>query len=156
MTSNTTFSSGAVLTAAQMNNLPFGIMGSQSLTAGFATSAPHTTFQANGATLTITEISGRLYRINYMGYPYPNGGQQSIYYQFFRNATAIKDSNVFSGMMSTVFAPNWYTSCIYLSTASGSSTFTMRMAAATANTQVTDFGSAASIRQFWIEDLGKP
>jgi hypothetical protein len=32
----------------------------------------------------------------------------------------------------------------------------MRIAAFSANTQVSDFADAGSIRQFWIEDLGKP
>jgi len=155
-TPNTTFSSGAVLTAEQVNSLPFGVVARQSITSPFGTSAPHTTLQANGATLTINEVSGRLYRINYSGYPYPNGGLQSISYAFYRGAVQMKDSNVFSGMMSTGFASNLTWNFLYLSTASGSVTWTMRMAAFTANTQVSDFANALSIRQFWIEDLGKP
>lgn len=155
-TPNTTFSSGAVLTAEQVNSLPFGVMARQSITASFTTSAPHTTLQANGATLTINEVSGRLYRINYSGYAYPSGGQQSVAMSFYRGAVQMKDSNIFSGMMSPAFAPNITNSFLYLSTASGSVTWTMRMAAATLNTAVSDFGNAQSIRQFWIEDLGKP
>jgi hypothetical protein len=155
-TPNTTFSSGAVLTAEQVNSLPFGIMARQSISTAFNTSAPHTTLQANGATLTITEVSGRLYRINYSGFPYPSGGQQSICYSFTRAGVGMKDSNVFTNSMSTLFAPNITNSFLYLSTASGSVTWTMRMSAFSANTTVTDFGNATSIRQFWIEDLGKP
>ena len=155
-TPNTTFVSGQILTAEQVNSLPFGVMASQSITAGFTTSATHTTMQANGATLTITEISGRLYRINYTTYPYPSGGQQSINLQVFRGAVAIKDMNVFSGSMSTAFAPNITNSMYYLSVGSGSVTWSVKIAAATANTAVTEFGSATAIRQFWIEDLGKP
>ena len=155
-TPNTTFSAGAVLTAEQVNSLPFGVMARQSITAAFNTSAPHTTLQANGATLTITEVSGRLYRINYSGYPYPSGGQQSVSYSFTRAGVGVKDSNIFSGVMSPAFATNVTNSFLYLSTASGSVTWTMRMCASTANTTVSDFGNALSIRQFWIEDLGKP
>jgi hypothetical protein len=131
-------------------------MARQSITAAFNTVAPHTTLQANGMTLTINEINGRLYRINYSGFPYPSGGQQSIVMAFYRAGVLMKDANVFSGMASTIFAPNVTNSVLYLATASGSATWTMRMAAATANTTVSDFGNATAIRQFWIEDLGKP
>jgi hypothetical protein len=151
---NTTFVSGAILTAAQQNNFPRGVMAYQNNTAGFATSAPHTTYQDNGMTLTITEVAGRLYKISYSFYPYPNGGQQSINMRFQRGATTIKDANVFTGMMSTAFAPNILSSATYVSPASGSFTYTVQIAAATANTQVTDFGNATSVRSFWIEDLG--
>ena len=155
-TPNSTFSSGAVLTAEQVNSFPFGIVARQTITSPFGTSAPHTTMQANGATLTINEVSGRLYRINYSAWPYPNGGQQSIAYQFWRDSVAMKDANVFSGSMSTGFAPNLTFNFLYLSSASGSVTWTMRMAGVTANTQVSDFAGGTSTRQFWIEDLGKP
>ena len=155
-TPNSTFSAGAVLTAEQVNSLPFGVVARQSLTAAFTTSAPHTTLQANGATLTINEVSGRLYRINYSGYPYPSGGQQSVSISLFRAGVEIKVFNIFSGSMSTIYAPNHGTSFFYLASASASVTWTVRIGAFSANTAVTDFGSATSVRQFWIEDLGKP
>jgi len=155
-TPNSTFSSGAVLTAEQVNSLPFGVVARQAITTAFTTSAPHTTLQANGATLTINEVTGRLYRINYSGYPYPIGGQQSILMSLFRAGVEVKTFNIFSGSMSTIYAPNHGTSFLYLASASASITWTVRMAAFTANTSVQDFGNATSIRQFWIEDLGKP
>jgi hypothetical protein len=61
MAVNTTFSVGQVLTAAQMNNLPWGYVGLQTLTTAYVTTATHTTFQDNGMTLTFTEVSGRVY-----------------------------------------------------------------------------------------------
>ena len=155
-TPNTTFTSGQILTAEQVNSLPFGAVARQQTTAGFTTTAPHTTMQANGLTLTINEVSGRLYAFHYSGYPYPSGGQQSINIALYRGASLIKDMNIFSGMTGTAFAPNITNSFFYLSTSSGSVTWSLKMAAATANTAVTDFGNGTSIRQFWIEDLGKP
>jgi hypothetical protein len=152
---NTTFTTGNVLTAAQMNRLPWGIIAYQSINTPFSTSAPHTTLQNNGATLTINEVSGRLYKITYSCYPYPSGGQQSITMNIQRSAVSIKSINLFSGMASTAFAPGVTHSVLYLATASASVTYRVQMAAATANTTVTDYGDAgASIRQFWIEDMG--
>lgn len=61
---NTTFSSGAVLTAAQMNNLPFGLMGTPvrktTAQSGFGTVADITSM-----TLTFTGIANRWYRATY-------------------------------------------------------------------------------------------
>ena len=155
-TPNTTFSSGAVLTAEQVNSLPFGVVARQSINTAFTTVAPHTTLQANGATLTINEVNGRLYRVNYSGYPYPIGGQQSITMSLFRAGVEVKQFNIFTGSMSTIFAPVHGTSFLYLATASASITWTVRIAAFSANTSVQDFGNATLLRQFWIEDLGKP
>ena len=72
MASNTTFTSGAILTAAQMNNLPWGIV---TATAGGTsgsgyvrnTTSPVTITAAggdvSGMTITFTAISSRIYRL---------------------------------------------------------------------------------------------
>jgi hypothetical protein len=61
---NTTFTSGAILTAAQMNNLPFGLMGTPvrktTSQSGFSTIADVTSM-----TLTFTGIANRWYRATY-------------------------------------------------------------------------------------------
>jgi len=64
MTINTTFVSGDVLTAAQMNNLPWGVIGYVSRTAGNVTLGP-TQADITSMTTTFTAVTGRLYRASW-------------------------------------------------------------------------------------------
>jgi hypothetical protein len=66
MPANTTFTTGAVLTAAQMNNLPWGVMGTAVRTAGDLT-ATTTTQDLTGMSITFTAVAGRLYRASWGG-----------------------------------------------------------------------------------------
>jgi hypothetical protein len=154
MAINTTFTTGAVLTAAQMNNLPFGVAGLQTLTTGFTTSSPHTTLQNNGMTLTITEVAGRTYRITALSNLYPPGGLQGINIALARNGTQLKQGNYSSTVMDGGTALPVVFTCLYTSVASGSATFTVAIAAASANTAVADFADGTFPRQFFIEDIG--
>ena len=66
MAANTTFTSGAILTAAQMNNLPFGMVGKVSVASdqtGISTSFVDMT----GITVTFTAIANRQYKFTYQG-----------------------------------------------------------------------------------------
>ena len=153
-TPNTTFTAGSVLTAAQQNSFPFGCMGVQNLTTAFNTSAPHTTYQDTGQTLTITEISGRRYKITTRVNPYTGGGLQGVSFQLLRGASSIAEWSLESVVLSATGASPFFLSFIYTSSASGSATFKMQIKAQTANTQVSDFGSATLIRQFDIQDIG--
>jgi hypothetical protein len=155
MTVNTTFSSGAVLTAAQMNNLPWGYVGLQTLTTAFATTATHTTFQDNGMTLTITEVSGRQYKITARVNPYPSGGLQGIKMQIVRGSTALARSDFSPNVLDTGISFPTVITYVYTSAASGSATYKMQIGALTANTEVQDFGNTTYPRQFFIEDIGK-
>ena len=155
MAINTTFGSGAVLTAAQMNNLPFGVAGIQTLTSSFATVAPHTTFQDNGMTLTITEVSGRYYRITAFSNLFPSGGLQGVEFRIRRAATSVKQGNYAQAVMQVDTALPVVLSFTYLSVASGAATYKVQIAAITNNTMVNDYGDAQFPRQFLIEDLGK-
>jgi hypothetical protein len=58
---NTTFTSGAILTAAQMNRLPWGIVGYADRTSAVTVNTG--TFDITGCTLTFTANSTRYYRI---------------------------------------------------------------------------------------------
>jgi hypothetical protein len=64
---NSTFTSGAILTAAQMNNLPFGRVATPvniTTSQGSITSLVDVT----GATLTFTGVANRLYKANWRGF----------------------------------------------------------------------------------------
>jgi hypothetical protein len=64
MAANTTFTTGAVLTAAQMNNLPWGVVAYGARTAGNVTLGP-TQADITGMSVTFTAVAGRLYRANW-------------------------------------------------------------------------------------------
>jgi hypothetical protein len=151
---NTTFTSGAILTAAQMNNLPFGVCGLQTLTTVFTTSATHTTFQDDGLTLTITEISGRRYRITALENPYPSGGLQGIQFSLIRGASTLRNWTYSAALMDAGVAYPAVLQYVYTSVGSGVATYKMQLAAATANTAVTTYGDGTFPRQFIIEDIG--
>ena len=61
MALNTTFVSGAVLTAAQMNNLPFGVAGKAENTSLNQTVTSLT--DLTSLSVTFTGVAGRLYRV---------------------------------------------------------------------------------------------
>ena len=64
MAVNTTFVSGAVLTAAQMNALPFGLVAAPvSITTG--QTGINTITDVTGATITFTGIAGRYYKATF-------------------------------------------------------------------------------------------
>ena len=155
ITPNTTFVTGTVLTATtNMNRLPFGVVGSQTLTTNFPTVATHTTFQDNGMTLTFTEIIGRIYRITAYSNIYPSGGLQGINMRILRGATSIKQANYATDVLNAATALPVALTFVYTSTASGSATHKVQIQAATNNTVVNDFGDATFPRQFVIEDIG--
>ena len=58
---NTTFTSGAILTAAQMNNLPFGLVGAAENTSLAQTFT--TIVDLTSLSVTFTGIAGRRYRV---------------------------------------------------------------------------------------------
>ena len=154
MAINVPFSTGQVLTASQQNALPFGVAGLQTLTTAFTTSSTHTTFQDNGMTLTITEVSGRRYRVTAYCNPYPSGGLQGVNLRLLRGSTSLKQANLSSTVMDTGTAFPYALTFIYTSVASGSATYKVQIAAAASNTSVADYGDATFPRQFAIEDIG--
>lgn len=154
MASNTTFTT-SVLTSAQMNNLPFGIVAGQTLTSSFTTSATHTTFQDDGFSISFNEISGRIYKITALENPYPSGGQQGIGFQIQRNGTTLRQFQYSTTVMDSGTGYPAVLEFIYTATTSGAATYTMRIAAATANTAVSTYGDGSFPRQFVIEDIGK-
>jgi len=150
---NTAFST-QVLTSAQMNNLPFGVVGTQTLTTNFATTAPNTTSQATGMTLTFNEVSGRIYRITAYTNLYPSGGLQTITFRLLRNSVQVRRFEISSAVLDTNFSFPQALTFIYTSSSSGSVTFSTTIAAYTNNTVVNDYGDATYFRQFTIEDIG--
>jgi hypothetical protein len=154
MAINTPSTAGQVLTSSYVNALPFGLAGLQTLTTVFTTSPTHTNPQANGMTLTITEVSGRRYKITANSNIYPSGGLQGVNMSIVRAGTPLKQGNFAPAVMDAGNAFPVLFSFIYTATTSGSATYTTRIWAASANTAVSDYADATFPRQFSIEDLG--
>lgn len=151
---NTDFTTGAILTAAQQNRFPRGVMGTQTLTTAFATTAPNTTAQDSGMTLTFTEQSGRIYRITAYTNFYPSGGLQGMTFRLLRAGVQVRKFDISPAVLDTGFSfPQQFT-FVYTSAASGSVTFKTTINAFTSNTVVQDYGDATYFRQFTIEDIG--
>mgnify|MGYP000063688160 FL=1 len=151
---NTNFTTGQVFTAAQANAFPRGVMATQTLTTNFATTAPNTTAQDSGMTLTFTEVSGRTYRITAYTNFYPSGGLQAITFRLLRAGVQVRKFDISPNVLDTSFSFPQSLTFIYTSAASGSITFKTTINATTTNTVVNDYGDATYFRQFTIEDIG--
>ena len=137
-----------------LTKAPRGVMGVHTLTGIFTTSATHTTFQDDGLTLTITEISGRRYRITVIEQPYPSGGQQGTQFKLVRNATDLRSFTYSTAVMDSGVSYPAVMQFVYTSAASGSTTYKVQLAALSANTAVSTYGDALNPRQLLIEDIG--
>lgn len=151
---NTTFSAGNVLTAGQMNRLPWGVVGYQQLTTVFSTAATHTTYQDTGLTLTMSLNTSRLYKWTVIGNPYPSGGQQGIVYRLVEGSTGKLVWNLASASLETGASMAVTLSGYYIPSSSSSTTYKIQMKASAANTAVSDYGATDQPRQFIVEDMG--
>ena len=148
MALNTTFTSGAILTAAQMNNLPWGVAGYVKRTAGDFT-ANTSVADVTGLTVTWTAVSGRLYEVSYSAQTRKVGGagfieflvtdsSNTTIYDFF---TTVADTNYQSFSWTGV-----------LTGLSGSQTIKLR--ALTGAGTATIYGSAGNPSSLIIKDIG--
>jgi len=88
MALNTTFTSGAILTAAQMNNLPWGVAAKGQNTSDVVlTSSPQA---IPNTTVTWTAVSSRLYKITAYFYYEVTGGTGVVVGQIYNTATAAR------------------------------------------------------------------
>jgi len=123
-TPNTTFVANTVLTAAQQNNFPFGVISRKYDTAAVATvnSTTETSFLASPA---FTPVAGRLYRCTYsIGYvvKITNGG--NVYIRMRKDTTAgtILNESFYSSLGVGVYVP-FSTSIFLTSTQMGTTSF---------------------------------
>jgi hypothetical protein len=148
MAVNTTFTSGAILTAAQMNNLPWGVVGYVTK----ATTQTNITTETDitGLSITWTATAGRVYKFTgHINLSCAAGGDYTLY---------LNDgsSNILEAAEKTAASDRETTSFeVYVSgITAGSKTYKLRL---TASNDTTVFGAStrASIAsQFFIEDMG--
>ena len=162
MPANTTFTSGAILTAAQMNNLPWGIVdataggtsgrGYVARTSGDI-ALPTSNGDLGNLTVTFTAVTGRLYKISFSSYVANSGsGAQTILLQITTAANAVVQTNV-QEVPSAKQAPTTFH--VILSGLTGSQTYKIRGRATLYSGAVlaASAGNEATAT-FSVEDIG--
>ena len=147
MAINTTFTSGQILTAAQMNNLPWGIAGSSTL----ALDKSFTTLTDSGLTVTWTAISTRQYKLTFFGnFSLTSAGLAQSYITDSSNV-AIRET------MSTIAGGALFpqSTTVLLTGISGSVTYKVRiLAGAGTGTLYGADSRPALAAAFIVEDIG--
>jgi hypothetical protein len=143
---NTDFTTGQVLTAAQQNNFPRGVMGY-----AISSSDPTvttTTADVTGMTATWTAVANRLYRATFEGFVSCSNASQNQFF-FTDAANNLQDSwyeDIPSGAFRTICL-------VYLFTTTAGSK-TLKLRATTSSGTMTFFGSSNRSLSFIVEDLG--
>lgn len=149
MAANTTFTTGAVLTSAQMNNLPWGVVGHVVRQSGDLTAT--TVIQdLTDMSITFTAVAGRLYRASWGA----NGLKNTA--AGYTQISFTDSSNVLYGYSLAYTVNGNYVNLSGVSLISGltagSKTFKLRVV--TENNTSTIIAQATGPLQFMIEDMG--
>ena len=161
MPANTTFTAGAILTATQMNNLPWGVVqataggtssrGFVSRTSGDI-SLTTTRADLTGLTVTFTPVTGRLYRVSFNAFISNVGTAQGYNFQITDGSNVWKQSaNIYIGASQA----STLAMSVVLSGLSGSTTLKMRGSAGTTGgglVAASNGNEAAAV--FVVEDIG--
>jgi len=133
-------------------NTPWGAVGLHRLTTSNATSATHTTLQANGLTTTFNAVNNRNYKLTMVSHPQANGGANSYTCNIYVNGVAVVGS--LSMFVNQTFPTVLVTTGYHTTTATASMTVAGFHAAFGTNTQVTDTGTTNLVRFLMVEDIG--
>ena len=159
MPSNTTFVSGAVLTAQQCNNFPFGIVdataGGTSGRGWIARNSANFTMtttlaDVTGMTITFTPVTGRLYRATFVARAANVSTAQNVLTKITDGANVVK-STLYSYMISTGDATIF--NSVILTGLSGSTTLKVRAQCGTASNAIL-VGDSETSYTFSVEDIG--
>ena len=136
-------------------NAPWGVLGFQTTTTPYGTTAAHNVYQDSGLTLSIPYVTNRYLRVTWQGNLYTPGGIQSIGFKFLRGTTTIQEGAIPGEAMAAGVSSAINTEAVIATTSTTTETFKVQIKAFTNNTQITDFASSPStIRQFIVEDIG--
>ena len=155
MAINTTFTSGQILTAAQMNNLPWGVI-SATYNTSAAISNTSTAVQSFFTGPAFTPVAGRQYRVSWsIGalYKYTNLGNITIELRKDSTTGTIIDASYFSGVPLNTILP-YSKSTLLTSTQMGTTSFVPTVCV-TANTAGMSVGNTGGFPGSIIfEDIG--
>jgi hypothetical protein len=158
MPANTGFTSGQILTAAQMTALPWGVVnttaggtssrGYISLTTATTNTSAAGVVDVTGASMTFTGIAGRIYKLSINGAASSTSGAGLCLFYI------TDGSNNILARQREEFASNGYgqVSMSLIFTLTGAGTYKMRMDSDVADTTV--FGAVPQQGTMVIEDIG--
>lgn len=153
---NTDFSSGAVLTAAQQNRFPRGVMALATSSTSYVLTLS-TTAIATGMSVTFTAVAGRNYKITYIepqaGTPSSAGGFTAMTIKSGSGTGTQLSSGIIQTNSATAFSGSVVTQYVY-SGAAGSTTIVgcANASILTGAPQLTR--SAVTLASLLVEDIG--
>jgi hypothetical protein len=154
-TPNSTFTAGAVYTAAQANNFPFGVVSRKYDNSAILT-VNSTTETAFFSAPAFTPIAGRLYRITYtIGYvaKLTNNGNIDIRLRKDNLTGTILVSSLYSSLGVNVYVP--FSTSIFLTSAEMGTTSFVPFITIQANTSGFTAGNAGDTKgTILVEDIG--
>jgi hypothetical protein len=148
MAVNTTFTSGAILTAAQMNALPFGLVAEPIVITSNQTGITTNT-DVTGASITFTGIAGRKYKASFVSLYTSATASIRVSYSVTDGSNTQQIPFIF---VNNVAGTDQTATGSYTFTATGSTTRKLRISPSS-NTVAITAGSGFPT-QFWIEDIG--
>ena len=148
---NTTFVSGAVLTAAQQNAFGFGVVALALVTSNTTTSA---SVEQTRASVTWTAIANRYYKITWVEGSVGNGANASVNNQYLRTTTT---AGTIIGT-TTIYYPSASLQqgsvCSVVTTFSAGTQTVFARVVSNAGTNTTYTGSATQPAYLLVEDIG--
>jgi hypothetical protein len=129
------------------------VLGFQSLSTNFVTSATHTTFQDEGLSISVSYQANRRLRVTWQGGLFAGGGAQRIQLQLLRTSTVLSTFVSPTTVNSLVTETYGFSTVFNGPATAATETFKLQIAAYTSNTSVQSSGSN-SPRTLLIEDLG--
>jgi len=147
MALNTTFVTGAIYTAAQANNLPFGVVDYKSNTSSNLTI--NTATDITDLSITWTAIAGRVYMAQFNLNPYGSADDSSNQLLVLDGSTVWQNRKNFASLNVIDSASGQY----FFTTTAGSHTMKVQMSKAGTN-NVNNYGDSNFGNNFAIFDLG--
>jgi len=155
VTPNTAFTSGQILTAAQQNAFPRGLMTDivSSTTGGINLTTSEVTMLTSAS---FTAVTGRLYKITYyeprIRSTTDTGGTNSVNLYIYNGATALNEASGVSFTTTNVFA---FVTCLYVGALTAGATVITAKASASSTTGTPQLQRTATRFAFLtIEDIG--
>ena len=133
----------------------YKVLGRQTLTTQFSTSATHTTYQDEGLSISVSYGPSRILAVSWQAFVYTPGGANSIFAQILRTSTAIVTYRYFAHSLNSGDTTMFLNRFVFSGPATGSTeTFKVQIKANTNNTQVSSYADALQPRYLLVEDLG--
>ena len=150
VTPNTTFSSGAILTASQQNRFGRGVMVAPSST----TTGGTFTAEAQQLTTTFTAVTGPMYLIVYFEPTLSGSASATCTARLREDSSVGAVINTATVTLPTAFTTNLTVQSIFTATATGSKTVSATLQASTGTGTTTRSSTTLRFPQLYVIDVG--